>query len=92
MREHEMRMRVERVLQACGRRALVPALGVGLTIGGCATGRSAVRPGPPIAAKPVGDQTVSIYSAQVPWERAERLPPEPKLEPDSEFDPTLDLP
>jgi hypothetical protein len=101
MREHEMRMRVERVLQVCARQALVPALGIGLTIGGCATGRSAVRSSPPKAhpenaAEPVGDPEGShetpIYSALLPREGAEPHPPKPEPEQNQDFDPRLDLP
>jgi hypothetical protein len=101
MREHEMRMRVERVLQACGRQALVPALGIGLTIGGCATGRLAVRPGPPKshpenaaqpAGNPQGSNDIPIYSALFPREGAEPHPPTPEPGPNQDFDPKFDLP
>ena len=88
MREHEMRIRVERVLRVCGRQALVPALGIGLTIGGCATGGSTRRPCPPIddadtEGEAVGDpqhsNVVSIYSALAP--RYDCEPPSPKAKP-----------
>ena len=93
MREYEMRMRVERLLQMCGRRALVPALGIGLTIGGCATGRSGVRPGQPVAHPDTetGNRIVAIYSAQVRADEDEPDPPEPDPEEDEELDPALDL-
>jgi len=90
MREHEMRMRVEGVLQVWRRRALVPAFGIGMTVGGCATGRS-VEAGPmahpTTEAEPVGalqrPNGVAIYSAPVP--------PEPEPEPEPEFDPAPDF-
>ncbi len=76
MRETEMRARVEGVLRGRTRRALSPALGVGigLSIGGCAT---AVTP-----------RVEAIYSAPVPEDSSL---PQPKPDPDG-FDPAFDAP
>jgi hypothetical protein len=43
MLERDMRERVERVLQTYRRRALVSVLGIGISVGGCATTESSSR-------------------------------------------------
>ena len=82
MRENEMRERVERILRVWGSGPLVTALGIGLTIGGCATAPARVEAVP---------QVVAIYSAPAFDEPSEQDPPKPEAE-SQEFDPTLDLP
>ncbi len=73
MREQEMRERAQRVLGRFRRGALVSALGIGLPLGGCATGTAAAAHDRlPVQAdkddQPVGEMGTStaIYAAVLP--------------------------
>ena len=85
MREQEMRERVEGFLQARMRRTLVPAaLGIGMSLSGCATGRAVAAHDRPAVQADAGEEPVRDFDKRGDLDQYDD--PMPRPEP-LEFEP-----